>query len=317
MALNLTELQQKADRVIHNADEFVRRWTEFLSAPAGTVTMEYYDPNGNLQTVTFDNRNKLVQDFIANANSVMSKTVYVDQVNGNDANDGSQAAPFKTIQKAIDSAPTGGSVVVRIVGDYVVESNITALKKRVLLVPEGTMTFGWRVYGTNYSALAGFTLHDSLVAVIITSPNNGKLIIEPNTTGLPAAPVYASAFRTDQSSNFGHLYFYLRVGVDNYNPIVVNSGALFGISQWSRNRPTFLGVNLSGEYAGTNRSIIVDTANGARLGTFLNCPGSLFYNYPHSIVDTAGTALTLANVVGGIVRDANGVPRNVISNIVL
>jgi len=118
MALNLAELQQKADRVIHNADEFVRKWIEFISAPAGNVTLEYYDQNGNLQTVSFPNRNKLVQDFIANAGSVMTKTFYVDQTNGSDSNDGSQNAPFKTLQKAVNSVPVGGKAIIYIVGSY-------------------------------------------------------------------------------------------------------------------------------------------------------------------------------------------------------
>ena len=101
-------LQQAANRNIHNWDEAIRKWQEFITAPAGQVSMQYYDRNGNLQTVVFDNKNKLIQDFITNVNSAMNKTFYVDAINGNDLNDGSQTAPFKTLKKAVDSVPAGG-----------------------------------------------------------------------------------------------------------------------------------------------------------------------------------------------------------------
>ena len=137
MALNLAELQQKADRVIHNADEFVRKWVEFLSAPAGTVTLEYYDRNGNLQTVSFSNRNKLVQDFIESVNNAMIKNFYVEAINGNDTNDGSLNAPFKTPKKAIDSIPVGGVGVVRLLSDVELTEDISIRRKHVVIVGEG------------------------------------------------------------------------------------------------------------------------------------------------------------------------------------
>jgi len=116
--LNLADLQQKADRVIHNADEAVRKWVDLALAPAKDVPIEYYDPNGNLVQKAVPNRAKLFQDLIVNANSVMNRTYYVDQINGNDGNDGSQTAPFQSLQRAINSVPAGGVGNIYIIGTH-------------------------------------------------------------------------------------------------------------------------------------------------------------------------------------------------------
>jgi len=71
--------------------------------------------------VTFSNRNKIVQDFIASVNSAMVKTFYVDRVNGDDNNDGGSSAPFATIEKAIESIPEAGFGIVQILTGTVYE----------------------------------------------------------------------------------------------------------------------------------------------------------------------------------------------------
>ncbi len=45
---------------------------------------------------------------LVNGQDMMSRTFYVDAENGDDNNDGSESAPFKTIKKACDSVPNGG-----------------------------------------------------------------------------------------------------------------------------------------------------------------------------------------------------------------
>ena len=86
MAFNYSELQQKLDRYFHNSSVAIDKWLEFVTEPAKDVTVEYYDSQGNLKTVAFPNRAKLVNQFIADVNSAMQKTFYVDQENGNDEN---------------------------------------------------------------------------------------------------------------------------------------------------------------------------------------------------------------------------------------
>lgn len=105
MGIDVQGLNENALRTLKNSDEFVRKYIEFLSAPAGTITMEYYDEFGNLKTATFDNRNKLVQDLIANLNNAMTKILYLDYINGNDGNDGSLTNPLKTPEEALSRIP--------------------------------------------------------------------------------------------------------------------------------------------------------------------------------------------------------------------
>ena len=47
-----------------------------------------------------------------------SRTWYVDQTSGLDTNAGTQAAPFKSFEKAISSTPKSGFCLVLLVGDY-------------------------------------------------------------------------------------------------------------------------------------------------------------------------------------------------------
>ncbi len=65
MALNLTELQQKADRNLTNLDNVIRAWREFLTSPPGQVLVEYLDAQGVLQTQAIDNKEKIKADLLA------------------------------------------------------------------------------------------------------------------------------------------------------------------------------------------------------------------------------------------------------------
>ncbi len=62
--------------------------------------------------------------------------VYVDAASGSDTNDGSQAAPFKTIGKGIDTVATGGTVNVA-AGTYIEDQVVT--KSVTLLGPNATV----------------------------------------------------------------------------------------------------------------------------------------------------------------------------------
>jgi len=58
-----------------------------------------------------------------NGNDLMNKTFYVDASNGDDNNDGSNDAPFATLQKAVDSCPSGGVVFIKLLSDYTISSD--------------------------------------------------------------------------------------------------------------------------------------------------------------------------------------------------
>jgi len=66
------------------------------------------------------------------------KVLYVDPVNGNDSNEGSQTSPLLTIEKAIYNIPKGGTGVIKLRSDasyiYRVEQTITIEHKHVFIL---------------------------------------------------------------------------------------------------------------------------------------------------------------------------------------
>ncbi|MBE5148035.1 hypothetical protein HJ042_07900 [Vibrio parahaemolyticus] len=51
-------------------------------------------------------------------NNYMGRVVFVDQVNGNDSNDGTLSKPYRSIEKASQGTPAGGSVDIRLLSNY-------------------------------------------------------------------------------------------------------------------------------------------------------------------------------------------------------
>ena len=303
---NFSELQQKADRNIHNWDEAIRKWVDFLTAPAGDTTIEYYDPNGNLIQTSVPNRNKLVQDFIADTSKVLRKIYFVDK-NGSGNNDGSSTFPFATIATAINSAPNGATVDI-----YVKEGQTHIIDSTIYITNKKVRILSW----------AANTVQD------------------PN--GSPTAPVATSPIIqfTDDGNNL----------VGN---IKLDNSALF-IGGWDRSvivevgssNVDITGVAVGGEvpYGGFASNSIFGIAHSAvskayailsdvrfkhlRSTTFtVNRADKILFGvgYGTTIIndsantysDSAGNILTLAQIIAGIIRDANGTPRNVLCNTVL
>jgi hypothetical protein len=60
---------------------------------------------------------------------LMTRTYYVDQIAGVDTSVGTQAAPLKTIEKALSNTPAGGLCTVVLMGDYTMNGTITTDKQ--------------------------------------------------------------------------------------------------------------------------------------------------------------------------------------------
>jgi len=305
MSFNLAELQQKVDRVIHNADEFIRKWIEFISAPAGDVSIEYYDKNGQLRTNTFANRNKLIQDFIANANAVMAKTVYVDQINGNDGNDGSQNAPFKTLPKAMNSVPVGGRAEIRLLSDYVSDwgMNFSIFNKYITLnLSNKTLRIQPTVWDRSSQNLPNLNVPHRI------SVRGGSLRIVGGTIQLSDNPadsslswaggVQGGAFATEQEG--GQIIF---------QTCTISIPQQYGGSL----------VAVSGNFASvvffSDCNITID--NTKLIELVGSCPAALRFGDLSKFRKSDGTQVDIRNVLIGIIRDSNGTPRNVISNVIL
>jgi len=319
MVYDLSAVLEKQTQLIYTIDEIVD-WMRKVAGQTGYAQLQYYDKNGNLVTKNIPTIPQLIEQFRQGVNAQMSKIVYVNQQEGSDTTgDGSQNAPFKTIQKAISSVPVGGLVGIHVLGDYECELNIEIHGKHVVLVLHGTLIHRWKKWtnaqGKTYDALAGFSIYRyGSLEVVAMSDKGGKIVVD---SGSPTnvTPLFDGAYRVRADASYGVFYFSIWARQDNYNPIVVKSGQLVSISQWSFLKPPLIAVSIAGHYNGTNRSIRV--YSGAHLINLRNTNGHIYLHYAGGWQDENGNTIDPKTKIAGIIRDANGTPRNVTSNLVL
>ena len=284
-------------QLLWNAAEFIEKWQQFIAAPAGTVTLEYYDRSGVLRTARFDNRAKLVQNFIQNVNQVMDKTIYVDPIEGNDENDGSSDAPVKTLYKAVEIIPPGGVGEIILRGDISIQRNIYLNGRKLLirreLLPatkdENNPWISHQIIDEENGYTSGF------------SPYRGGAIF-----------FFGVNIRTVSSSNPLGIWEGFIKRADNaycivtfFNSIIeVNSSSLVRIAAG----PT--GLTEISLY-GTDVRRLSDAYPVFNEG---NSPICLKIGTT-TFTDGSGNSLTWDNFVKNILRDSNGAPLNVIANI--
>jgi len=257
---------------------------------------------------------------LVSGQDMMYREFYVDAENGDDNNDGSESAPFKTLQKAIDSVPVGGRGQITVMGDYTLDQVIGVRHKSIYINLHGTLTPIWYIeQSSNKAWLYGIRLYDSTIEFYLESKNSGKIVIPPNDTG---ASIGALRSLCVEKGALSAVHFRIIVEENDYHPIIVNAGALVEIYQ--SNAPlqgSFGFLSIGGYYAGTNREVIVDVANDAWLlwssNTSLLHPLVVNFTYEGGLIDASGNPLGLGDVIGGILTDTNGVPRNIICSEVI
>jgi len=87
---------------------------------------------------TFQNKKAEIDAAVAAAVAAapsLYRTYYVDAVNGDDANEGTQAAPFATVKKACGAVPAGGfgRILLTDGQTHVIDQSIVLLNKRIKL----------------------------------------------------------------------------------------------------------------------------------------------------------------------------------------
>ncbi len=271
-------------------------WTPTTPVDVANLNANTKDVIGDLDLlnpVYFPN-----SDLVSAINAVpgmMSKTFYVDAVNGNDSNDGSQAAPFATLKKAIDSAPPGAVCYIYLLDNapHIVSANIYANNKRIVITKAAGVVTNPKVIFKSYTVDVGGTVYNSnnhlslSNSYIYTSYVDFEVEAATDTT-LP----YASASRGFHT--------------DNSNALITNSNIIGnGLSVFSSR-------NTNGAFSLFICSVIIN--NGNLIDT--NYGTMRFASYSTTYVDSTGAILSPPPITG-IIKDTNGTPRNVISNIVL
>ena len=295
-----------------NLVSFSEAYNDIFDSTPKDVQIELKDSNGNIYTKTVANRGKFqkqVWDDVGGALGQFNRTFYVDADNGDDNNDGSSANPFKTIKKACDSVPTGGIANIELLAGqtYVLESDIGIYNKKIRFLKHGdgdnpivttktrTRTSGSNTYAevNNFHISGGALNFYSGVDIVVPSNSTGDNI-SPLNNGfiIPEYNTYSGAF-------IGFHYCSITINgdfslINNYN---YGGGSPFtDIKFW--------GVTVNLMKNGTK--VISNNGNS-----------TCSIGWYSTIKDSSGNDISVSdNLLSGVVKDSNGVPRNVISNIV-
>ncbi len=230
-------------------------------------------------------------------NPPMGRTYYVDAVNGDDTNDGSSGSPFKTLKKAIDSVPVGGYGKIYLSDDkvYYIEafslSYLYNKKIKIVRKSDGTnkpeIRIKSAVRSANYfSIFQGIDYYVQLVAVKITDE------ISDSSLGISVWGI----FGRESNGTITIEFLYCDINMQNAKLVstandVVKLNVRFKYSNCIFVPQTQISLDYSATASISNHSSTFEDGNGNSLG--------------------------LNDFVSGIVKDADGKPRNILSNIVL
>jgi len=294
--MNLTELQQKVDRLIQNIAEQNRRAYQIFYDPnPQDVTLPQLDENGNLVNVTIPNRAKIkseINNFINDAKQKIETgfdvVYFIDPQNGSDDNDGSITAPFRSFKK-ID-APYGARISIHLLGDIEIDSDIYLNGRdiEVIAPTEVNVTFLSKSYG-------GYESFYWLRARKVRFKGNVNLIADSNPATDNDSSTYAYLIDCDEFEFIsGKIDLGSKRNVRLLRSYWTTSGLLKTVF-----KNTILHFDLD-----LNQKII-------RLDTYR--PLNLIFSASSL---TLPQDYTVADMLSGIIKDANGIPRNILSNII-
>ncbi|NPB04511.1 MAG: hypothetical protein GXO39_08910 [Thermotogae bacterium] len=232
---------------------------------------------------------KLVEEIKKLASpSAPVRTVWVNPTTGSDTNDGSEASPFATLDKALFEP------------NYLEAFdgfNYTSPELLVVVLAPGQ-------YQLNGSKAILFRKN-----VILYGDFSGGSVIVPTQMAVQLVESAVSLYNCKVDGVNGSASLF-STGAGSGSCEVSFTGGQIDIG--TRHIISHGGGNLTLELSGT-------TVKKTSTGLLLYGTGAPFdyYRTAGSIQDANGNALQDTDILGGIVRDANNLPRNVRSNIVL
>ena len=255
------------------------------------VEITQKDETGALFTKTIANRGKFKQqlwDDVGAALGQFNRTFYIDAVNGDDNNDGSSANPFKTFDKFLSIKIPGAAYIIYIKEGQVFEHTVyrNLLSNSVYIGRWGNTSDVSNpkiifknddIQGTH--RIGCFNSRLVFYRVDIESESNSNVVSNPAK----------GCFNLDFSS-LGFIICNINLSSDGASFLAISDGYYSAFSAVS-----FYYSNIT-------------TGSGYVYRLKDNAAGSL---------KQAGTSIDDSTKwVSGIIKDANGVPRNILSNIV-
>ncbi|HFC97929.1 MAG TPA: hypothetical protein ENJ40_05675 [Thermosulfurimonas dismutans] len=305
--MTLDELIQALNNSSADAREVLSKLRELLLVN-GDVNFNLADGT----VITAPSLPKLRQQYWDNMDSVMDRIYYVDAVNGNDSNDGSESAPFASLKKAIDSVPVGGKGLINLISDYTINNNIQIVNKDITIkVSSGKILKpSWAQDSSNdFNWLNVFNLIGRVI-LGISLEDGAKVVLDDTgySTTVNIGDSSYTQFIKKASRCIGLVY--VNGSSTTIKPIIelngVNSSPVF-MSAGSDHSLEFLVLKLW-------EVDVVVNGQGKLITAY---PGAvMFFPSQASLIDNTGTISSWADLIGGIVKDGNGVPRNVLSNVI-
>jgi len=271
----------------------------------------------NAVNSAIENMQNQVDNFLAGAETTIkgwwNSVFYVDAVNGDDNNDGSSSAPFKTIKKAVDSIPVGGmgAIYLKTIGN-VIDSDIFAVNKTIII--SGILIDS----SSTEPAIKNLSYVDKYGNATYGFIINNCYLEFSNLT------IRTADFVDSSKGESYYAGLVKRFNTQSKNKVVVNqSSILLGDTDFIRISDR-QDINLQVYYYDAAHSVTDKTIDcvGANTNAFLlrNEAGAFIISVSSVRLGTKNdnsSQLTWEDIVTGIVKDANGIPRNVISNIIL
>jgi len=122
--MDLNSINANINRLLTNIWAITSFLKEFAVDGAKNVSITYINADGSESVKTFSNIAKMTADIRATIRGEMHKTVYVDEVNGDNTNSGSSSNPLKDIHLAVSKVPHGGKIQIVLLSDCNFSANV-------------------------------------------------------------------------------------------------------------------------------------------------------------------------------------------------
>ena len=320
--MNLDLINANVTRLLRNIGNVISFLKEYTVDESKDVSITHIGDDGSEITRTFPNITKQINSL--NARSSMVRTVYVDQANGNDDNTGfTRATAFQSLQKAFSTIPIGGQGHIHIIGVYNLgyEQVFTESNKIIRLYIGPDAQLRNEVGPLNAYAVQGGVIIDSGTSLTVRIFNNNdntdrqltKIYSPANTTGRNYRPTHAGffGFPSGPFGGFAKLTILTRIRDPDTEIVKLEDGYLFWRRNWDPQRLINPSLTITGH--NTGKYVI-----GQKLVDFDLCPAMFNVSATGtSFVDLEGNTIrSFSDIVDGITRDSNGIPRNISSNII-
>jgi len=308
MGINITEIGQKVlDNNKNAANVFRKMYDLHYNSTPLDVPFEYIDENGNKATTNIPNVanfRKKIWDDVGRALGQFNRTFYVDAQNGDDNNTGSSDQPFRTLKKAIDSVPVGGVGIINIVTNVVIDTDINVFNKYINITGKKLSSTKGDYTKLIFKRTYRNAYHDRFYSI---NCKNSLLHIERTNIDL-----------SDAHKIHGDLDVWGNPFILKNTPLIING------LYYSDDKPIINSKNNSDIYLVGNiysEGIQIISVNYM---TIQHNDTQNFYikkieatqtlSFTSWAVDNPANDMT--KYIVGIAKDSNGVPRNIVSNLV-